>query len=123
VVSHDSAAGRLLLENDRVTVRWPTAKDDPVYRRLDEALAALPAASAGGGDRRGSRLIRIIPRRPGLPRVARTGEHLVEFRFQHGFEKFAAPIAKAGLDWIELVVEKLPARFDFRLQQARIVLS
>jgi cholesterol oxidase len=46
-VSHDSAAGRLVLEDDRVTVRWPTAKDEPVYRRLDEALEALVGKSGG----------------------------------------------------------------------------
>jgi len=46
-VSHDSAAGRIVLDDDRVTVRWPTAKDEPVYQRLDAALAAL-VGKAGG---------------------------------------------------------------------------
>ena len=46
-VSHDSASGRLVLEDDRVTVRWPTAKDEPVYRRLDAALEALVGKSGG----------------------------------------------------------------------------
>jgi cholesterol oxidase len=46
-VSHDSAAGRLVLDDDRVAVRWPTAKDEPVYRRLDAALEAL-VGKAGG---------------------------------------------------------------------------
>jgi cholesterol oxidase len=46
-VSHDSATGRLVLEDDRVTVRWPTAKDEPVYRRLDAALEALVGKSGG----------------------------------------------------------------------------
>jgi cholesterol oxidase len=40
-VSHDSASGRLVLEGDRVTIRWPAAKDEPVYQRLDETLGAL----------------------------------------------------------------------------------
>jgi len=46
-VSHDSASGRLVLEDDRVTVRWPSAKDEPVYRRLDAALEALVGKSGG----------------------------------------------------------------------------
>ena len=46
-VSHDSASGRLVLDDDRVTVRWPTAKDEPVYRRLDAALEALVGKSGG----------------------------------------------------------------------------
>ena len=46
-VSHDSAAGRLALEDDRVAVRWPQARDEPVYRRLDTALEAL-VREAGG---------------------------------------------------------------------------
>jgi cholesterol oxidase len=46
-VSHDSAAGRLVLEDDRVALRWPAAKDEPVYARLDAALQAL-VAHAGG---------------------------------------------------------------------------
>jgi cholesterol oxidase len=46
-VSHDSASGRLVLEDGRVTVRWPTAKNEPVYQRLDEALEALVGRSGG----------------------------------------------------------------------------
>jgi cholesterol oxidase len=46
-VSHDSASGRLVLEDGRVTVRWPSAKDEPVYRRLDAALEALVGRSGG----------------------------------------------------------------------------
>jgi cholesterol oxidase len=40
-VSHDSAAGRLVLEDDRIVLTWPKAGDEPVYTRLDRALAAL----------------------------------------------------------------------------------
>jgi cholesterol oxidase len=40
-VSHDSASGRLVLEDDRVVLSWPGARDEPVYARLDAALAAL----------------------------------------------------------------------------------
>jgi cholesterol oxidase len=46
-VSHDSASGRLVLENGRVALSWPGAHDEPVYRRVDAALAALVQAAGG----------------------------------------------------------------------------
>jgi len=46
-VSHDNATGRLVLEDDRVVLQWPTAKDEPVYQRLDAMLGAL-AREVGG---------------------------------------------------------------------------
>jgi cholesterol oxidase len=46
-VSHDSAAGRLVLEDDRLVLRWPNAKDEPVYARLDAALQALVTRAGG----------------------------------------------------------------------------
>jgi cholesterol oxidase len=46
-VSHDSGSGHLVLEDDRVALAWPGAGDEPVYKRLDEALAAL-VKTAGG---------------------------------------------------------------------------
>ena len=46
-VSHDSAGGRLGLEQDRVFLSWPGAKDEAVYRRLDEVLAKLVTAVGG----------------------------------------------------------------------------
>jgi cholesterol oxidase len=46
-VSHDTAAGRLVLEDDRIALAWPGARDEPVYRRLDAALEAL-VRQAGG---------------------------------------------------------------------------
>jgi cholesterol oxidase len=46
-VSHDSASGRLVLEEDRLALSWPGAKDEPVYARLDAALGAL--VGHGGG--------------------------------------------------------------------------
>ena len=46
-VSHDSASGRLVLENDRLALSWPAAKDEPVYQRLDAALEALVTRSGG----------------------------------------------------------------------------
>ncbi|HEY7084084.1 MAG TPA: GMC family oxidoreductase [Hyphomicrobiaceae bacterium] len=46
-VSHDSASGCLMLEDDRLALSWPGAKDEPVYARLDAALGAL-VRQAGG---------------------------------------------------------------------------
>jgi cholesterol oxidase len=46
-VSHDSASGRLVLEDDRVALSWPKAGQEPVYERLDKALAALVVAAGG----------------------------------------------------------------------------
>jgi cholesterol oxidase len=46
-VSHDSASGRLVLEDDRLNLSWPGAKNEPVYARLDAALEAL--VGHGGG--------------------------------------------------------------------------
>jgi cholesterol oxidase len=46
-VSHDSAAGCFKLEDDRLTLSWPGAADEPVFRRLDAALGTL-VAKAGG---------------------------------------------------------------------------
>ncbi|NJO22236.1 MAG: hypothetical protein HC868_03930, partial [Sphingomonadales bacterium] len=46
-VSHDSAAGCFKLEEDRLTLSWPGAADEPVFRRLDAALGTL-VAKAGG---------------------------------------------------------------------------
>ena len=46
-VSHDSAAGQLRLEADRVVLSWPGASAEPVYRRLDSALEALVRGAGG----------------------------------------------------------------------------
>jgi cholesterol oxidase len=46
-VSHDSASGRLLLDEDRLALSWPGAGEEPVYRRLDAALAALVSRAGG----------------------------------------------------------------------------
>jgi len=46
-VSHDSASGRLALEDDRLALSWPGAKDEPVYARLDAALEALVQRAGG----------------------------------------------------------------------------
>ena len=46
-VSHDSASGRFVLDDDRLSLVWPTAKDEPVYARLDAILSAI-VTEAGG---------------------------------------------------------------------------
>ncbi len=46
-VSHDSASGRFSLDDDRLALAWPGAKDEPVYKRLDDALSAI-VQEAGG---------------------------------------------------------------------------
>ncbi len=46
-VSHDSASGRFRLEDDRLALSWPGAKDEPVYARLDAAIGAIVKASGG----------------------------------------------------------------------------
>jgi cholesterol oxidase len=46
-VSHDSASGRFRLEDDRLTLSWPGAKDEPVYQRLDAILSSLVKESGG----------------------------------------------------------------------------
>lgn len=40
-VSHDTASGRLVLGDKGVTVAWPDATDEPVYKRLDAILSRL----------------------------------------------------------------------------------
>ncbi|MDX2158688.1 MAG: GMC oxidoreductase [Hyphomicrobiaceae bacterium] len=46
-VSHDSAGGSFRLVEDKLTLAWPGAADEPVYRRLDAALSALVERSGG----------------------------------------------------------------------------
>jgi len=47
-VSHDSASGRLVLDADgSLALRWPAARDEPVYRRLDTVLEALVRRAGG----------------------------------------------------------------------------
>ncbi len=46
-VSHDSASGQFVLEDDRLSLEWPTAKDEPVYGRLDAILSSI-VNEAGG---------------------------------------------------------------------------
>jgi cholesterol oxidase len=46
-VSHDSAAGRLDLDGGRLRLSWPGAAQEPVFARIDAALAKL-VTSIGG---------------------------------------------------------------------------
>ena len=46
-VSHDTASGRFVLDDDRLSLVWPNAKDEPVYARLDAMLSAIVERSGG----------------------------------------------------------------------------
>jgi cholesterol oxidase len=46
-VSHDSAAGRLDLDGDRLRLSWPGAASEAAYGRIDAALSALVGAVGG----------------------------------------------------------------------------
>ena len=46
-VSHDSASGRMVLEDGELRLKWPGARDEPVYQRLDDMIGQL-VRSLGG---------------------------------------------------------------------------
>jgi len=46
-VSHDSASGALSLTDDYLTLKWPGAKDEPVYAKLDQLLSEIVTHSGG----------------------------------------------------------------------------
>jgi cholesterol oxidase len=46
-VSHDSARGRLVFEDDRIVLDWPRLHDEPVYRRVEGAIRALVERNGG----------------------------------------------------------------------------
>ena len=46
-VSHDSASGRFELVNGQLKLRWPNARDEPVYARLDAVLDKLVSGIGG----------------------------------------------------------------------------
>jgi cholesterol oxidase len=46
-VSHDDSGGRFRLDADRLVLTWPGARNQPVYQRLDAALAALAERTGG----------------------------------------------------------------------------
>ncbi len=46
-VSHDSASGRLALDNGALRLAWPGAMNEPVFKRLDEVLGRLVGELGG----------------------------------------------------------------------------
>jgi cholesterol oxidase len=46
-VSHDSASGRFVLDDDQLVLQWPGARHEPVYKRLDQILTSI-VTEAGG---------------------------------------------------------------------------
>jgi cholesterol oxidase len=46
-VSHDSASGKFSLDGDRLSLSWPGAKDEAVYKRLDDLLGKLVTQVGG----------------------------------------------------------------------------
>ncbi len=46
-VSHDSASGHLRLDNGELQLAWPGAKDEPVYKRIDDLLDKLVSEVGG----------------------------------------------------------------------------
>jgi cholesterol oxidase len=46
-VGHDGAAGRLMFEDDEVSIHWPKASDEPVYTHISAALRTGVAANGG----------------------------------------------------------------------------
>lgn len=46
-VSHDTAAGRLTLDGEQLSLAWPKANEEPVYQRLDEILGKLVTEVGG----------------------------------------------------------------------------
>ena len=46
-VSHDSASGRFELDKEQFVLKWPNAKDEPVYKRLDALLDKLVTGIGG----------------------------------------------------------------------------
>lgn len=46
-VGHDSAAGRIEFDGDRVGVHWPGAPQQAVYQRIEQALKTAAAATGG----------------------------------------------------------------------------
>jgi cholesterol oxidase len=47
LVSHDTAEGRLRIENDVVIADWPDVAEQPVFARIDEVLSKAIAAAGG----------------------------------------------------------------------------
>jgi cholesterol oxidase len=68
VMSHDDAAGELLLKDDRLRIRWPGVGKQPVFKRVDDRLKKATEAIGGTLVRNpiwspllGNRLITVHP--------------------------------------------------------------
>ena len=46
-VSHDSAAGKIRLEGEKIVIDWPDVNEEPVYQRVDEMLTKITGAIGG----------------------------------------------------------------------------
>ena len=46
-IGHDGAAGRLMFENDSVSVHWPRASDEPIFTHISAMLRTGVAANNG----------------------------------------------------------------------------
>lgn len=46
-VGHDSGAGRMRLDKDRLTIDWPGAAQEPVFQRIEDTFMRATAATGG----------------------------------------------------------------------------
>ncbi len=46
-VSHDSAGGKIRLENEKIVIDWPGVNEEPVYQKVDRTLTELASAIGG----------------------------------------------------------------------------
>lgn len=46
-VAHDSANGRLKLENNNIQLVWPNVANEPVYKKLDDVLSSIVTTTGG----------------------------------------------------------------------------
>lgn len=46
-VAHDSASGEITLEGDHISIRWPGAKDEPVFAHIEQVFKTAIAATGG----------------------------------------------------------------------------
>ena len=74
-VSHDSASGRLGLEDDRIALTWPGANNEPVYARLDAALQAL-ATGVGASYVRNPLALTMMGSQPATAGNSRPGRRI-----------------------------------------------
>jgi len=46
-VGHDDSSGEIMFEDDRVAIKWPAAAAQPVFKRIEQALRPIIAATGG----------------------------------------------------------------------------